>query len=1046
MKRMNLSRASQKRARYYYNEVQLLSKLHHPNIVTYVDSFHADDHLCIVMEFYKDGNLGSFIEQQRERKEALSEEVVMTIFTQILFGVYFLHKKDIIHRDLKPKNIFINDTVVVVGDLGISKALENVNDFAKTFCGTPNYIAPELFLRQKYTKKVDVWSLGCILYEMVALRQAFGEQTSIQNLQRQILNRRYNKIPAGYSKEIAQLVDDLLQVSAKKRPSIGEVLQRPIVKGALKRYVGGLSCNMTYLQVENARRLGVELGLVKGEEKEESILSSSAGSGLRTSSTGSNQEFESALAERKWGKNRIRAQVSPTEEDPLLSARKHILDEESLEPAIIEVEENENHTLLGAGHGAGGRRRGDKRLLALWPSLSSAILAASTSILLGLDLAFGMTALPSMEWGSRAVFACDEWLSWYGCSTCVFSYEGSICEWGFLGCTTVGILMAIKVCEWFGRHRILYTCTLVQIAAWTPLLFYQERVYAVGARVLIGLTSGLLLVATPCYLGEIAPASHRGHFVALYPLFLTFGFAAALATGELLQSQAVISMEMNVQNPPDFIHTIQWECQWRQVVFAIIVAAGVLMVGLGCVPESPRWLKAQGMVWTAVHELQRLGNIIDSVALNRLGQTSPIEPGTSQDGRIGEGGGGIPAAGSGLANDDSNSNKNANNSKYSGDISSKVLYRGNAKKRAGSRTGLGIMALVALAQVTLPCLLLLRPPPCLTGPDSLFPSQPSLAAAVALAVLASGIYLSSLLLDTTGRRGLLLTSLAGMSIIALGTGVLLSPLGSSLLSPTSPTPLPSSHHSNTKPGTSSATLRTTAQALGSRWAKRLNAPVVSTVAQLAFIFVHGLGLSTVPWVLAAEISSQRLRSSVCAAGALGFILAFAALNSLDPLYYIMTRNKPLPPNKIYQHLNSAPNSQEPPPPGPFPFLFPYLPPSWIAFLWMAILCLTGLISVRSFIPELTGMELDHRTWEEEKRQTGGLGVDRVSEFRAKSGNQLRRRGSSATPTLQGSRAGSMRLARPLSQRAASAANPMDAYQITRADDFGCGPPEPMWRR
>mmetsp|Transcript_22764 Transcript_22764/g.35769 ORF Transcript_22764/g.35769 Transcript_22764/m.35769 type:complete len:985 (-) Transcript_22764:93-3047(-) len=953
MKRMDLGRASQKRARYYYREVQLMSKLHHPNIVTYVDSFHANDQICIVMEYYKDGNLGTFIDQHRERKESMSEEVILGIFTQILFGVYFLHRKDIIHRDLKPKNIFINDNVVVVGDLGISKALDSMNDFAKTFCGTPNYIAPELFLRQKYSKKVDVWSLGCILCEMVTLRQAFSEQRSIEALQKQILSGQFSRLPRSYSPELRTLVEDLLNVSEKKRPTVEHVLKRPFMKLCLQRYVGGLSNNMTYLQVENARRLGGELGLEAGIENTSLIRTDiSSKGGMSVTS------HPEALPDLKWGKYKAGSTTSAsshqgekkvsTEDEPLLAARKYILDET--------LDGNEDSKKKG---------RGSVNRVAIWRSMRAALLAAGAAFLVGYNLGFSKVGYPAMEWGSDPVFVCDEWSSSYGSHRCVFSLDSWYSEGGFFTGTFLGVCAAVPLCDWFGRRRIIYVCSLLQIAAWCPFLLYDSSLFLIF-RSIIGLTVGVFCVATPCYLAEISPETHRGRFVSLFPLMIVAGLATAIIAEKALKEEAVISIEMNSHNPHDFIHTVQEEVRWRSLSFLACVAGAALLITLGCVPESPRWLKAQGMVWTAVHELQRLGNVIDSVALQRLGQTTPPSPTVSE-----------------------------------------------LEAKQGSRDFMGwlcclcccppqwrssmcaLLWLLFASHVTLPTVALLRPPQHLATSHPLFIQNPTLAPAVALSSLAMGIYLSVVLIDVLGRRVLLITSLTAMILTASAMCFFSSPYVTSILPSSMPMAL------------------------------------LATISGVLYVLSHGFGMTTVPWVVASELTGQKLRALACAAGAMGFFSAASYTSQLDALL-----REPSPSSAYAEGTVSTGDLYKAFQDKPIPLVIRANVPSvplWKVLLIPILISGAMLVAVIRWLPELKGTELDKRP----------SPTQQIPSLESREAGQI---ALSVAPPSAGVQPGRRNLnghgAEPLE-------SPLDAYEVTRVEGEGLldvpSSHKPMWR-
>lgn len=142
-------------------------------------------------------------------------------------GLKSLHDKKILHRDLKCANVFITaDGTYKLGDLNVSKVLKK--DLACTQTGTPYYASPEVWKDKPYGVKSDIWSLGCVLYEMCALRPPFTA-TDLQGLYRKVCAGVFERIPLCYSNELSTIVSSLLKVDPEKRPSVDDILANPIV-------------------------------------------------------------------------------------------------------------------------------------------------------------------------------------------------------------------------------------------------------------------------------------------------------------------------------------------------------------------------------------------------------------------------------------------------------------------------------------------------------------------------------------------------------------------------------------------------------------------------------------------------------------------------------------------------------------------------------------------------------------------------------------------------------------------------------------------------
>lgn len=143
-------------------------------------------------------------------------------------GLKSLHQKKILHRDLKGANVFINaEGVYKLGDLNVSKVIKH--DFAKTQTGTPYYASPEVWKDLPYGTKSDMWSLGCVIYEMAAQRPPFTA-VDVQTLYKKIMAGYFPRIPSCYSNELWEVITSLLKTNPLDRPSASDLLSSPLVQ------------------------------------------------------------------------------------------------------------------------------------------------------------------------------------------------------------------------------------------------------------------------------------------------------------------------------------------------------------------------------------------------------------------------------------------------------------------------------------------------------------------------------------------------------------------------------------------------------------------------------------------------------------------------------------------------------------------------------------------------------------------------------------------------------------------------------------------------
>ncbi|KAL3307955.1 hypothetical protein Ciccas_013520, partial [Cichlidogyrus casuarinus] len=202
-------------------EIDIMKITNHPNIVKLLEIIETEDVLCLVMEYASGGEIFDYLVTNGQ----ISEKEARVKFRQLVSAIHYCHSKKIVHRDLKAENILLDRNLhVKVADFGLANMFER-DGHLKTFCGSPPYAAPELFLGVPYFGPcVDIWSLGVILYTIVVGHLPF-EAKDIRELKQKVLSLNYTFPRNSVSPEFKSIVGNMLILDPRKRSSLKIIME-----------------------------------------------------------------------------------------------------------------------------------------------------------------------------------------------------------------------------------------------------------------------------------------------------------------------------------------------------------------------------------------------------------------------------------------------------------------------------------------------------------------------------------------------------------------------------------------------------------------------------------------------------------------------------------------------------------------------------------------------------------------------------------------------------------------------------------------------------
>lgn len=211
----NTSMNSQHRTMIIQNEIRVLKSINHQNIVKLLDIVVSKDYTHLILEYCEGINIYEFM--WNRGKLGVSEAFAKNVFTQLLSALEYLHSQKIYHRDLKLDNIMIDKQAkVTLIDFGFAVIMKG-QDLISSFCGTPNYMAPEIYLKKKHSgASTDLWALTVILYKMVVSDFPFKKSKKDQTPKTAILNVEYDK-PSTLSSSLIEIFEKVFVMEPERR-------------------------------------------------------------------------------------------------------------------------------------------------------------------------------------------------------------------------------------------------------------------------------------------------------------------------------------------------------------------------------------------------------------------------------------------------------------------------------------------------------------------------------------------------------------------------------------------------------------------------------------------------------------------------------------------------------------------------------------------------------------------------------------------------------------------------------------------------------------
>ena len=224
----------------FFQELEALSKAKHPSILSFhgfnLKNFEKENFPTIITEYMSNGSLDHAL----KKPSYLTMSNKYIILYGIAEGMKYLHSQGIIHRDLKPGNILLNDNLYpYIGDFGLSKIsdLSVSSILFDSVVGTPIYMAPEIFLEEKFTYKVDVYSFSIIAYQLLTGKEPFPEIKTIFKLQKEVTSGKRPDLKCINDEYIRSLLNKWWSMKPDDRPSFHTIIEE-IKDGRFKRAIG----------------------------------------------------------------------------------------------------------------------------------------------------------------------------------------------------------------------------------------------------------------------------------------------------------------------------------------------------------------------------------------------------------------------------------------------------------------------------------------------------------------------------------------------------------------------------------------------------------------------------------------------------------------------------------------------------------------------------------------------------------------------------------------------------------------------------------------
>ena len=227
IRQIDLTKISDEEKKEIENEINI-SLLFNSRFILKIEETYEHGHLFnIVTEYFEGITLKDFLSQEHKKdRKFLKEEVIWKIFIQLSLAIFRIHSKNIIHRSIKPATIYLDSKFnLKLTHFKNAYSLKSENDLCKEEIGTKNYMSPEMWLKQGYNTKSDIWALGVVLYEMCTFNKPFTDETE-EGLFQKVTSGKYPPVGNKYSKELTGLIDEMLKIKPEERISIKDIIHK----------------------------------------------------------------------------------------------------------------------------------------------------------------------------------------------------------------------------------------------------------------------------------------------------------------------------------------------------------------------------------------------------------------------------------------------------------------------------------------------------------------------------------------------------------------------------------------------------------------------------------------------------------------------------------------------------------------------------------------------------------------------------------------------------------------------------------------------------